>query len=136
MNGKLYKRITILVLTAAVALFAAAVIGAGFGSKAVAAASRPEVQPRICPFSNSVPGSGQDGVDSPDAPPAVSQDPSVTAAPDSGSDADRSGDNGETDGSDSSGGYFITKKHIIISCVVSLGIAILITFLQYRKRFK
>ncbi|MBO5077554.1 MAG: hypothetical protein J5584_08180 [Clostridia bacterium] len=34
------------------------------------------------------------------------------------------------------GRYFVTKTHIIISCVVAFGLAILIAVLQAKKRFK
>ena len=34
------------------------------------------------------------------------------------------------------GRYFVTKTHIIISCIVAFGLAILIAVLQAKKRFK
>ena len=56
------------------------------------------------------------------------------AGADPAADAAETPENGSD--TDSSGGYFITKKHIIISIAVSLGLAILIAVLEGRKKFK
>lgn len=48
---------------------------------------------------------------------AVTEDPEATPEPEGG-------------------GFFITKTHIIISCVVAFGIAVVIAVVQANKRFK
>ena len=68
-------------------------------------------------------------------------DPQSSAAAASGAagstaDADTSPAGDENDDSNNSGRFFVTKTHIIISCVVAFGIAVAIAVFQAKKRFK
>jgi hypothetical protein len=47
------------------------------------------------------------------------------------------GENGEGEGdANSSGGFFFTRTHIIISCLVAFAIAVVIAVVQANKKFK
>ena len=71
-----------------------------------------------------------------DAPDAATEAPAGTAGTDteSGTAAEPAA-TAETQ-QKGKGRYFVTKTHIIISCVVAFGLAILIAVLQAKKRFK
>ena len=60
----------------------------------------------------------------------------ASGAAGSTSDADASPAGDENGDSNNSGRFFVTKTHIIISCVVAFGIAVAIAVFQAKKRFK
>lgn len=71
-----------------------------------------------------VPGSSEEPVATGETAADPSAGPETTADPE------------PTGSQSSSGRYFITKTHIIISCIVAFSIAVIIAVVQANKKFK